>query len=334
MHHLGPAGEDRGHIQMPDAAEEVAVEPDVDVRAELGDVDVGWWGRHLQDRVDEAIDVARADRDDQVLELCAPRRADIADIAEVEDADASALEQQEVARVGVGVEQAVAKDHFEIDLRGTANERVDVPAGGFQRGSIGERLPDEPAHGDDATARQLGVRRRDDDVGLVGEVDREALEVRGLLAQVDGATHHLVELRHDRRRAIARELRILLLDVLRERPHQVQVITDRAFRTVVQHLDDDLGAVLQRGCMDLRDGARPHRVGFERREQLLEWRSEILGHDPARDVRWIRRHRALELLELGGDLGADRIGPQAQHLPELDERRAELDRRPPHPLTR
>src|SRR6478609_8066071 len=107
---------------MPEAAEEVAVEPHLDVRAELCDVHVGWWGRHLQDRVDEVIDVACADRDDQVLELCATRRADVADIAEVEDAEASALEQQEVARVGVGVEQAVAKDHFEVDLRSPANE--------------------------------------------------------------------------------------------------------------------------------------------------------------------------------------------------------------------
>ena len=40
----------------------------------------------------------------------------------------------------------------------------------------------------------------------------------------------------------------------------------------------------------------------------------------------------LELFELGGDVLADDVGPEAQHLAELDPRRAQLRERVPEPL--
>ena len=137
------------------------------------------------------------------------------------------------------------------------------------------------------------------------------------MAHVDGAPHHLVEFRHERRRAIARELRVFALDVLGECSHELEVLGDRALDVVVQDLDDDLGSVVQGGRVNLRHRARTHRIGFERRERLLERRTELVDHKPAGDPGRIGWNRRSELFELLSDLGSDHVGSQAQHLSEL-----------------
>ena len=77
---------DRDHVEVPDADEEVPVQPRLDVRSQLVHVDRRWWRRHLDDDVDSAVDVVCADGDHHVLELSLPHAREPADVTEVEDA--------------------------------------------------------------------------------------------------------------------------------------------------------------------------------------------------------------------------------------------------------
>ena len=85
---------------------------------------------------------------------------------------------EEVPRVRVGVVQAVAEDHLHVDVGRALHQRVDVPTGRFDAGAVGERGARDHRHRQHLGARPVGIRRRDDDVGLVGEVRAEPLEVR------------------------------------------------------------------------------------------------------------------------------------------------------------
>ena len=153
-------------------------------------VDVRRWRRQLHDDVDERVDVTGADGDDHRLELSATLGGQPSDVAEVEDRQVFAVGEQEVPRMRIGVVDAVAEDHLQVDVGGPVHEHVDVPPGRLDAGPIGERMADDHRHRQHLLARPLGVGLGDDDVGLVGEVEPEPLEVGQLLAQIDRCFHH------------------------------------------------------------------------------------------------------------------------------------------------
>ncbi len=98
-----------------------------------------------------------------------------------------------------------------------------------------------------------------------------------------------------------------------------------------QHLDRDLGAVRQLGEMHLRDRRGGDGVAIERLEHLVdglpvepvERRDDLVGRK--------RRHAVLQLRELVGDVERDQVAPRREHLPELDEDRAQILERKAQP---
>ena len=131
-----PLRHDGVDVQLAHADEKVAVEPELDAGAQPGHVDPGWWSGHFHDDVDQGVDVAGAHGDDHVLELALALAGHPADVAEVEDGKVAAVGEQEVPRVWVGVVEAVAKDHLQVDLGRPMNEGVDVPARRLDAGPV------------------------------------------------------------------------------------------------------------------------------------------------------------------------------------------------------
>ena len=125
---LHAAAHDPVHVELADADEQVAVEPRLDVGAELGEIDVGRWGRQLEDDVDERVDVVGPDGDDQRLELAAALAGEATDVTEVEDRHVVAVGEQEVPRMGIGVIEAVAEDHLQVDVGRPLHERRRRPS--------------------------------------------------------------------------------------------------------------------------------------------------------------------------------------------------------------
>jgi hypothetical protein len=109
--------------------------------------------------------------------LAFTHRGDATDVPEIEDRDVCPVGKQEVSRLGIGVIERVPEDHLEVYLGGASYERVDVPPCRLDARTIGKGCARDQAHREHAPTRQFRIRRRDDEVGLVGEVHGEALEI-------------------------------------------------------------------------------------------------------------------------------------------------------------
>ena len=224
----------------------------------------------------------------QVLELALPHPRDAADVPEIEDRDVRPVGKQEVPRLGVGVIERIPEDHLEVHVGGATHERVDVPSRRLDAGAVGERRARDQAHREDSSPRQLGIRRRDDDVGFVGEVQREALEVAQLLRQVDGVVQHLRELADDHRGSQLREPGILVLEVRRDGLHELEILEDTVLHAVVEHLHRHRRPVMQCRPVNLRDRPRRHRLRVERAVEIRHGGAQLAFNQRLRDTRWIR----------------------------------------------
>ncbi len=87
------------------------------------------------------------------------------------------------------------------------------------------------------------------------------------------------------------------------------------------HLDDDLFARLQPGPVHLPDRSRGQGHIVEVVEQFLHALAKFLLDRLAYDFDRIGRHFALKLRQLFRHRESDLVGPRAENLPQLDERR-------------
>ena len=250
---LHAAGHDPVHVELSDTDEQVAVEPRLDGTPQRAHVDVRRWGRELHHDVDERVDVTGAGGDDQRLELSPTLGGQASHVAEVEDRQVLAVGEEEVPRMRIGVIEAVAEDHLQVDVGGPAHEHLDIPAGRLDAGPIRERMADHHRHRQHLLTRLLGKGLGDDDIGLAGEVEPEPLEVGELLAQVDGCFHHPCELGHEDRRPKPGDLGVLGLQERRQRLQQLEVRSHLGIGAVVQHLHGNDRSVAERRPVDLRD---------------------------------------------------------------------------------
>src|SRR6185295_18511139 len=116
---------------------------------------------HVDEDVDEVLDIAHPDREHHVLELRSAIAGEPADVSEVQERDVRSVGKSEVPWVWIGVEERIAKDHLEEDVRGPMDEDVDIPPRRLDAGAIRERTARDQAHCEHATARELGIRSRD-----------------------------------------------------------------------------------------------------------------------------------------------------------------------------
>ena len=108
----------------------------------------------------------------------------------------------------------------------------------------------------------------------------------------------------------------------------------RALDAVMEHLDRHCGPVHEGGTVHLRHRPRRERLGVELTVKLAHGCAQLPFHQGDRESGRVCRHRRLQLRELFGDVLTDDVGPQAEHLPELDPRRPQLEQCPPEPLPR
>ncbi len=90
------------------------------------------------------------------------------------------------------------------------------------------------------------------------------------------------------------------------------------------HLDDDGGAVGKLGGVDLTDRGRRDGLCRKRSKKLVRRSAELCFHDFRHVVVGHGRRIVLELRELLDIIRGQDVGPSTEHLPELDERGAEI----------
>ncbi len=112
--------------------------------------------------------------------------------------------------------------------------------------------------------------------------------------------------------------------------HQPEIAADGPLDAGPQHLDHDLGPVLQASGVDLRDGGGGERDGVERVEDVVDRAAPGLLDDGARLGPVEGRHLILELGQLDGQVVRQQIAPGREDLAELDEDGPQLFQREAH----
>jgi hypothetical protein len=143
---------------------------------------------------------------------------------------------------------------------------------------------------------------------------------------------HLRELGNDHRRSQLRDPGVLVFEICRNRFHELEIREHAVLHAIVEHLHRHRRPVGQCRPVHLRNRSRRHRLGVERAEEVGHRGAQLAFDQRLRDTRRIRRDRRLQLPKLLGDVVTDNIRSQAQHLAELDPRRAQLGQCPPQPL--
>ena len=273
---------------------------------------------HAFDPVTKQPDVARRQRHQHVSDRGLLDRVEAPDRTEVDEPESVLVDDEHVAGVGVGVEEAVAQDLLEEAAHEPATQLGAVEVGAVEVLGVGQREADEPLLHQQSPAAQAGIHLRDPDrvalaeqrrhlghrLGLAPEVELGAQPLRELVEQLAG-TESLPDCRPALRevREECERSEIALHDRLDARP---------------LHLDHDLLAGVQPRAVGLAHGRRGQRLPVELREHGLDLAAD-LGLDGRLDqLDGLGGHPILQLGELRTDLGREQVHPCRGDLAQLD----------------
>ncbi len=285
----------------------------------------------VEQHVGDVLRLALDEAEQQLQQLVAAPCREPPHHAEVDEGEAVARQVEHVARVRVGVEEAVLDDHLEHRLRAALREQRPVVAGlGRQPIQLVTRNAVDPVLHVDALAGVLPVHARDHDMRQRREVGRDALGAAAFGSEVELAAQRARELAHELARAVGLQRRQFGLGDRGDAVEQPQVGLDHVADAGAADLDDDFAAVLQLRAVHLRDRRAGQRLGVEAREHGLGFGAEILAQLRAQRVQRHGGHAAVQLLELGDPVGAEQVGAAGEDLAELDEGGAEFLERHAH----
>ena len=243
---------------------------------------------------------------------------------EVDETDAAVVEQQDVRRVRIAVEEAVAEDHRHPGVRHPVRKLTTL----FERPRLEIEIRElralEVLEREHARPRVAPDHLRHHDLVRIAEVAAERLGIPGFVVVVELLAHRPCELVDERLGVDEVERPHALADDARRGSHQLQVRLDLPGSLRPLHLDDDLFAGRQGGAVHLPDRRRGDRPFLEREERLLDREVELALDHTAHLVEGERSDVVLQAAQLGDDVRRDHIGPRREQLAELDERRPEL----------
>ena len=238
----------------------------------------------------------------------------------------------DVARVHVGMEEAVAEHLGEEDGHAVARQLLDVHAGLAQPVHLADRDARHALHHDHRGGAQVPVHLGHQDQRQVGHVAAQLGGVGRLAHQVQLVVQVAVELGHHVARPQPLAVGRQALDPARQRVQQRHVVVDDVQHARAQHLHGHLAAVVQRGEVDLRDRGTGHRLGLELAEHGIDRLAQALLDQAAGLGGGDWRHLVLQPRQFVGDVRRHQIAPGGQHLAKLDENRAQGLQRQPQAL--
>ncbi len=123
-----------------------------------------------------------------------------------------------------------------------------------------------------------------------------AADVRRLLAEVELAAQRLRQVLNDRRQVEDAAEGGALAGLLDEHLEQAEVVHDVRLGGWALDLDDDAGAIFERGAVYLGDGAGGQRLRFDAGEDVLPGDAQLLLHGRDDLLLGQGRHPLLERL--------------------------------------
>ena len=287
------------------------------------DVDVGRAAADFEQDVGRELAVLLDDGDEEIGDLAPRVVAELAAATEVGEGHAAVGQREEVARVRVGVEEAVHEDLLVVADDALVRRRLAVDMGAVELVEPVERDADDSLLGQHGRGRAVPVDRREVDVGVIGERRAETLAVAGLVDVVALLVDCARELVDQADEVVLAPEVGAALNAPRLRAKDVEVGLDDLVDVGALHLHGHRRAVEHDCHVHLADarGRGRHLVelGVELLERLAERALDLAPYLLERE----RLHRVLQPRELLGERGGDEVGAHGEHLPDLGERRAE-----------
>ncbi len=249
--------------------------------------------------------------------------------AEIDRDEPAGIVDEQVARMHVGVEEAVAQRMAQERLQQSAPEMFEVEARGHEARAVGQRRGADPFEGEHVLGGAVPVDRRDAEIRIVPGVVRHLGDRRGLEAEIHfdrdrtrEGIDHLVEPQAPR---LGRKS----FRLTGGKKEGIEIGPEAALDAGPQHFDRDRAPALRRfdlGTMHLGDrGGGVRRP--EAREQFIERLAERARNRRLGIGLRERRHLVLQAFEVARERRPDHVGPRRQELAELDIGRPELGER-------
>ena len=251
--------------------------------------------------------------------------------AEVDRRDMPLAVDEQVSRMHVGMEEAVAQRVAQERLHQRASERRQIEPARFKRGAVGERRSVDPFQRQDRARGALPVDRGHAEIRIVLRVVADLGDGGGFQPQVhldgDRTRERIDHLDEPQPARLGR----MALRIARREIHRVEVGPEAPLDAGAQHLD---GKRMSAGLrlVHLRDRGGRDR-GAERGEQLGDRLAERRGDRGFRLRLRERRHLVLQRFQIARERGPDDVGTRGEKLPELHvgrpeprQRGGELDR--------
>ena len=161
---------------------------------------------------------------------------------------------QDVARVHVGVEEAIAEDLREENLHAIARELFQIDAGGAHAVELADGDTVDPLHHQHVAPAVVPVHLRDAQQRGTLEVALELIGVGGLAHQIQFVVQVVVEFVDHLHRAQPPGVGRQAHGQRGAGAQQAQVVLDHVQHARAQHLHGHLGAVVQSGTVNLGNG--------------------------------------------------------------------------------
>ena len=189
----------------------------------------------------------------QIDDLPATNRREPTHHAEIDQRDAVAAQIHHVARVRIGVEEAIHQDHLEHSIRTARSERLSVEArivDCYQ--VVAADALDVLLHIHRA-AGPFPVNAWDEDIEIVGKVAREAFRVACLHREIKLALERAAQLAYDLDWPIATHFGYLTLDERGKALEDSEISVDLCLDSGTANFQDHWRAAGEFGPVYLRD---------------------------------------------------------------------------------
>ena len=268
----------------------------------------------------------------QVFLVPVGQRADDAEIQRDVAAETARIQaDHDVARVHVGMEEAVAKDLGEEDGDAVTRQLGDVDTGVAQALQLADGHAVHALHhhhrGSAEIPHHLGHQHQIEALHVAAQLGG----VGGFAYQVEFVVQVVVELGHHLAGLEPLAVGPGPFDHPRQLVQQLQVVVHHLQHAGAQHFHRHFAATAagfaQRREMHLGDRRTGHRRGVELFEHLVELLAEGLFDQGHRLHARKRRHPVLQQGQFVGHVQRQQVTPGRQHLTELDEDGAEFFQR-------
>ena len=183
-----------------------------------------------------------ADREQELQQPVLQRGAHARHHAQVDERDAL-VEEEDIARMRIGMEQAIAQHLLEVGAEQRIGQPFAVELEARERAQLGDLGAGDELHRQHARAGIGHDRLRDDDLGDRLQIVADGDEVQRLLAEVELAQHRLAELLEQERQPESPADLGVLVEKRRDLAERLEIIEHLLADSRALDLEGDCAAV-------------------------------------------------------------------------------------------